>query len=147
MKPINDLLEKLSSLGLGDSKGDGENKEETFDKFLDFVKETLNIGQDQGASPRASPSEGSDDKQKTWSLPDFEALKSFIPGSPKARRPNRTMGKKNKSFGDVIENLIYSKTSKDGTAAGSRKSTVEIRAELVKYYRKKYQLQPSLDHK
>ena len=141
MKPINDLLEKLSSLGLGESKEEDETKEEPFDKFLDFVKETLNIGQDQGASPSATPSESSEDKQKTssWSLPDLEALKSFIPGSPKNRRSNRTMGKKNKSFGDVIENLIYSKTAKDG-AASSRKSTVEIRTELVKYYRKKYQL-------
>ena len=136
MKSIDELLEKLSTLGVGERKEDEETKEETFDRFLDFVKETFNIGQDQGASPSAPPSGSSSDKPKTWSLPDFDALKSFIPGSPKIQRSNRTMGKKNKSFGDVIENLIYSKMPKDGP----RRSTVEIRAELVKFYRNKYQL-------
>lgn len=133
MKPIADLVEKLSRMG-EENKEDGAGIEDTVEGFFEYIKEKFGMGKDKEGD---SHSKSVEDKQKTYSFPDFDSFKElFEPGASGGQRTKRTLGKKNRSFGDVLENLIYSKIGKDP----SRRSTADRRAELVEFYRKKYGL-------
>ena len=114
---------------------DSNNIEDALEDFLIFVKEKLYISKDNASLPKSSkePNAG---RPLTCFL-DFVGIGNKSPvaskGHVKKIPTNKT---KQNFFQDMLDDIL----SKTDQSRSARRSTVELRANLVEHYRKKYSL-------
>ena len=132
MKPIADLMESFSAL-VTEKKDESASAEESFEGFIDYVKEKLGIRQENVKESGTHE----DKSRKSSVLPDFGGLKQLVTSDTSNNiRNKKRLRRKHKSFSDILENLF----SMSGRTHANRRSTVESRAQTVEFYRKKYGL-------
>ena len=119
---------------LAGKKEESKSVEDTLEEFLTYLKEKLYIGEEHTRNSQSSKETNT--CQPSLRFSDFVGLRKKVTTGSRGNEKKKNQTHKANFFSDFLEDLLPTKDSSES----KRGSTVQTRAELVEYYRKKYSL-------